>query len=69
MERPANDEMVQGYRDGFDLNSPEPSENRSASYRHGFANGRADRAGKSRGLSVEELSRRAELAMEQDDLK
>jgi hypothetical protein len=38
------DEMVEGYLDGRNLNSPEPSANRSASYRHGFANGRDDRA-------------------------
>lgn len=35
-------EMVEGYRDGRDPNSPEPSSNRSHSYRHGFANGRDD---------------------------
>lgn len=38
----ANDEMVQGYRDGLNRDSPEPSANRTRSYRHGFANGRAD---------------------------
>jgi hypothetical protein len=43
--RPANDDMVEGYRDGFDLSAPEPSANRSESYRHGFANGRADKTG------------------------
>jgi hypothetical protein len=37
-----NPEMVEGYLDGFDPDSPEPSENRSHSYRHGFANGRDD---------------------------
>jgi hypothetical protein len=64
--RPANDEMVDGYRDGFDLSSPEPSANRSHSYRHGFANGRDDRAGRPR-ASYAELVRMAELAMEADD--
>jgi len=39
-------EMVEGYMDGGDPNAPEPSENRSYSYRHGFAVGRADMAGK-----------------------
>lgn len=39
------DEMVEGYRDGRDPDSPEPSANRSASYVHGFLNGRDDRAG------------------------
>ena len=66
---PANDEMVLGYREGFDLDNPEPSENRSASYRHGFANGRADKTGKSRGLSCEELSRRADMAMLLDSVQ
>lgn len=42
----ANDECVQGYRDGFDLDCPEPSANRTHAYRHGFECGRADRNGK-----------------------
>lgn len=42
----ANDEMLEGYRDGRNLDNPEPSDNRSHSYRHGFANGRADKLGK-----------------------
>lgn len=42
----AEEDMTQGYMDGMDLSSPEPSGNRSRSYRHGFLNGRADRAGK-----------------------
>lgn len=41
---PANDEMLDGYRDGRDLSNPEPSGNRSHSYRHSFACGRADMA-------------------------
>lgn len=63
--RPANEEMIEGFRDGYDLSAPEPSANRSHSYRHGFANGRDDRAGKPRG-SYEELVRLADLAMEMD---
>jgi hypothetical protein len=66
-ERPANDEMVQGYREGFDLDAPSPSANRSHSYRHGFKNGRADKMGKSRGLTCKELSDAADLAMYLDD--
>jgi len=38
------DEMVEGYLDGRKPDNPEPSSNRSASYRHGFANGRDDLA-------------------------
>lgn len=66
LERPANAEMIAGYIDGFDLNSPEPSENRSASYRHGFKNGRADKTGKT-WAPFEEVSRLADLAMAEDD--
>lgn len=62
----ANDEMVDGYTDGLDLSSPEPSANRSHSYRHGFANGRADRMRRSRGLFAAELRRLADVAMEAD---
>ncbi len=53
--RPANEEMVQGYLDGWDLDNPEPSDNRSWSYRHGFANARDDRRGKPR-ASFQEIS-------------
>lgn len=41
----AEGDMLAGYLDGLDLDCPEPSGNRSASYRHGFANGRDDRKG------------------------
>jgi hypothetical protein len=42
----SDDEFVAGYRDGRDPASPEPNGNRSHSYRHSFAVGRAERAGK-----------------------
>lgn len=58
----AEDEMVEGYRDGFDANAPTASSNRSRSYLHGFANGRADRARKARGVA-DELRRKAAVAM------
>lgn len=64
--RPANDEMVQGYMDGWDLDAPEPSENRSHSYRHGFANARDDRRGKPR-ASYEQLNRWADEARAKDE--
>lgn len=44
----AEDDMTQGYMDGFDRDAPEPSDNRSRSYRHGFANARDDLRGKPR---------------------
>ena len=64
--RPANPDMVQGYIDGMDLDAPEPSENRSASYRHGFANGRDDRSGKPR-ASYADLVAAADAAMAKDE--
>lgn len=39
-------EFVDGYLDGHDPDAPEPSANRSASYRHSFSVARAERAGK-----------------------
>jgi hypothetical protein len=39
-----DEEMVAGYFDGRDPDSPAPSANRSASYRHGFQSGRDDLA-------------------------
>ena len=66
--RPANAEMVEGYLDGRDLSSPEPSANRSHSYRHGFASGREDRSGRFRG-SFAEVNRMADEAMERDDAR
>jgi len=39
---PAPPDMVEGYKDGLNPDSPPPSDNRSHSYRHGFANGRDD---------------------------
>lgn len=67
MSRPANDEMVEGYTDGFDLDNPEPSDNRSNSYRHGFANGRADATGKPAFPNAHVARTLADLAMKKDD--
>lgn len=63
----ANADMIEGYRDGFDLCVPEPSGNRSHSYHHGFANGRDDRIGNPR-ASYAELVRMAEEAIAKDAL-
>jgi hypothetical protein len=38
----AQDEMVEGYLDGRNPDNPEPSDNRSRAYRHGFQSGRDD---------------------------
>lgn len=66
--RPANDEMLDGYRDGLDPSSPEPSANRSDSYRHGFANGRDDLARRPRAAAAD-LRRDADAAMEADNAR
>lgn len=60
----ANQEMIDGYLDGRDINSPEPSENRSRSYRHGFLAGRSDLHGPTRSFS--EMVEMADAAMAAD---
>lgn len=62
----ANDEMVEGYRDGLtDDRLDMPASNRSASYQHGWLNGRDDRVGTPR-ASAAELRERADQAMAAD---
>lgn len=67
---PANVEMVEGFRDGYDLNNPEPNENRSHSYRHGFKAGRNDKMpygeGPFHGMHSDEVLQMAEEAMKRD---
>jgi hypothetical protein len=58
----ANAEMIEGYKDGYDLNAPEPSANRSHSYRHSFQIGRAEKM-KLPLPTYQQLERRAELAI------
>lgn len=64
----ANDEMLEGYRDGRDLSAPEPTENRSYSYRHGFKVGRADRMGKPAFDGAHAARRNADAAIAMDEL-
>lgn len=59
------DEMVEGYLDGFKQDSPEPSGNRSKSYHHGFKNGRDDLTSNPRN-SAAELRKQAQEAIEAD---
>ena len=61
-------EMVDGYFDGLDPDAPEPSENRSESYRHGFRSGRAD-CGRPRAESFDETQAAADRAIEEDNAK
>ena len=62
----ANAEMIEGYSDGFDPNSPEPSANRSHSYRHSFIAGRMDRTGKVTHTAAQ-MREMADVAMTRDD--
>lgn len=64
----ANDEMVEGYLNGLDPDSPEPSGNRSRAYRHGFANGRDDLARKPR-AAASELRWQADEAIKLDAMQ
>jgi hypothetical protein len=66
MDRPANSDMVEGFRDGYDLTAPEPSANRSASYRHGFMCGRIDK-GQIASPGAQRLRQMADEAMAADD--
>ncbi len=61
--RPANADMIEGYMDGRDLSNPEPGENRSHSYRHGFLNGRDDLAKRPRDFAenLKAIAAEAEL--------
>lgn len=67
-QKPANAEMVEGYRDGYDLNAPEPSANRSHSYRHGFAVGRAEKR-REKLPNHRTLSEAADAAMAKDEAR
>jgi hypothetical protein len=64
----ANSDMIEGFRDGYDLTAPDPSANRSASYRHGFMVGRLDKTPSDWSkYTHHELSRMADKAMEADE--
>jgi len=67
IEPKANDDMIEGYKDGRDLTAPVPSANRSRSYRHGFAVGRAEKENRRLG-SFDEVMRMADEAMRLDQL-
>jgi len=58
-------EMIDGYLDGRKPDAPEPSGNRSFSYRHGFANGRDDLRHQPRATAAE-LRRMADEAIALD---
>lgn len=69
-ERPANPDMIEGFRDGYDLSAPKPSSNRSNSYRHGFMVGRLDKTPSEWGrYSADALRKMADGAMDADEPK
>ena len=64
----ANDDMIDGYMDGFHddrAEFPSTLSNRGAAFRHGWENGRDDRVGKPR-ATARVLRVAAESAMEKD---
>lgn len=66
----ANDDMLEGYRDGLAdgrAEMPKSFSNRSLSYRHGWLNGRDDRMKKPR-ASAAEIRRQGTLAAALDAL-
>jgi hypothetical protein len=67
-ERPANQDMIDGYLDGRDLDSPNPSKNRSHSYKHGFMVGRGEKTG-TLTHGAEYLRRAADAAMDLDSVQ
>jgi hypothetical protein len=70
ISRPANDDMVAGYFDGFKddrAELPDSLANRSRSYIHGWLNGRDDRLRKPR-RSARDLGELADEAMALDDM-
>jgi len=46
-------DILEGYLDGTDLDTPEPGENRGRAYWHGWQNGRGDKTGGYRPEAVE----------------
>lgn len=62
----ANADMVEGYMDGYDLDTPEPSANRSESYRHSFYIGRAEKL-RLPMVTLQELEQHAEWAILADN--
>lgn len=66
----ANQDMIEGFMDGYDINAPEPSGNRSYSYKHGFMAGRNDKLLDSdkpfSGLHYETIILMAEEAIRKD---
>jgi len=66
-ERAANAEIVEGFRDGYDLSLPAPGPNRSRSYRHGFMCGRIDKGEVKLRWTADELRKLADEAMDADE--
>jgi hypothetical protein len=66
MSERATDDWLEGYRDGGDPDTPEPSENRSHSYRLGFQVRRAERGSRDPLAPAAELRRMAAEAAEKD---
>jgi hypothetical protein len=60
-EKETEEEMLQGYNDGFDKDSVNPGSNHSYSYRHGFRNAWRDRGLLPLAPSADYLRKRAKI--------
>ena len=69
MAKAANDEMIAGYRDGYDLDAPEPSANRSYSYRHGFMVGRSEKVNRKPAAPWQRLEELGDEAAAKDEAR
>lgn len=65
----ANSDMIEGFRDGYDLSLPEPGANRSASYLHGFMCARIDKRVVEWSGTTDDLRAAADQAMEYDAIQ
>ena len=67
----SNKEMIEGFMDGYDLNNPDPSDNRSHSYKHGFKAGRNDKLPEKKkpftSMSYDQIIKMSEEAMLKDE--
>jgi hypothetical protein len=68
-QKQANADMIEGYLDAYDLDAPEPSANRSHSYRHGFALGRSERLHHKPLADAKTLHAAADAAMAKDEAR
>ncbi|MDQ5884031.1 MAG: hypothetical protein QG556_368 [Pseudomonadota bacterium] len=63
----ANNEMVSGYIDGLNSSFDLPPKNQTASYKHGWMNGRDDRLGEPRD-NIDVIRARANMILKSNEI-